>query len=88
MQINTREFCCSTNGDKWFLRHDIEDKHVFVKHVANPASGGHQTEYEIAAFLSRPGSPERTALLQLIASLADKLSDGDTADSSLQAGHY
>lgn len=72
MQTNTREFYCSTNGDKWFLRHDLENDRVYVKHVANPASGGAQTDYEIGTFLLRPGSPERTALLRMIASLADK----------------
>jgi hypothetical protein len=77
MQINTREFYCSTNGDKWFLRHEVESGRVYVKHVANPASGGHQTDYEIDAFLNRPRSPERTALLRLIASLADNHTDSD-----------
>ena len=78
MHVHTREFYCSTNGDKWFLRHDTENKRVCVKHVANASSGGHQTDYEIEAFLSRPRSPERTALLQLIGSLADDYRDGET----------
>ena len=78
MHTNTREFYCSTNGDKWFLRHDTENNRVYVKHVANAASGGHQTDYEINAFLDRPGSPERSALLQLIASLADDHNDSDS----------
>jgi len=77
MQINTREFYASTNGDKWFLRHEIEAGRVYVKHVANPASGGYQTDYEIDALLARLHSPEPTALLQLIASLADAHADSD-----------
>jgi hypothetical protein len=72
MQIKTREFYCSPNGDKWFLRHDLDTDHVYVKHVANPASGGHQTDYEVVDFLEGPPVPERAALLRLIGGLADK----------------
>jgi hypothetical protein len=71
MQSNTREFYCSTSGDKWFLRHDLESDHVYVKHVANAAAGGHQTDYELGAFLNGPAAPERAALLRWIAGLAD-----------------
>ena len=71
MQTNTREFYCSTNGDKWFLRHDLETSRVYVKHVANPASGGHQTDYELADFLNGPRAPERAALIRLIGGLAE-----------------
>jgi hypothetical protein len=49
-----------------------ESDHVHVKHVANPASGGHQTDYEIGAFLNGPAAPERASLVRLIASLAEK----------------
>ena len=72
MQIRTREFYSSTNGDKWFLRHNLETDHVYVKHVANAASGGYQTDYELAAFLNGPLVSERAALSRLIADLADK----------------
>ena len=75
MRINTRELYCSANGDKWFLRHDVETDRVYVKHVANPASGGHQTDYDVAAFMNGPSAPERAALLRLIAGLAEKSSD-------------
>jgi len=78
MQINTREFYCSTNGDKWFLRHDLEGDRVYVKHVANPSSGGHQSDYDIHAFLDGPKAPERNALLRLIAALADEKVEVDT----------
>lgn len=71
MEIKTREIYGSSNGDKWFLRHDVEGDRIYIKHVANPASGGHQTDYEIGDFLSRPRSPERSALLMLIGSLAE-----------------
>ena len=79
MQINSREFHCSSNGDKWFLRHDSEGDRVYVKHVANPAAGGHQTDYEVHAFLNGPRVPERVALLRLIGALADgRGEDGET----------
>jgi hypothetical protein len=76
MQINTREFYASTNGDRWFLRHELESGHVYVKHVANRSAGGQQTDFEVDAFLHRStGSPEREALVRLIATLADKHQD-------------
>jgi len=62
----------SSNGDKWFLRHDIEGDRVYVKHVGNSQSGGHQSDYEIHAFLNGPRAPERDALLRLIGSLAEE----------------
>jgi len=65
MQINTREFFCSTNGDKWFLRHDLETDRVYVRHVANPASGGHQTDYELADFLDGPPRARTTRATSL-----------------------
>ncbi len=77
MRINTREFYCSSSGDKWLLRHDWSDERVYVKHVANPASGGHQTDYELHAFLNGPRTPERVALIRLIASLADSATAHD-----------
>ena len=78
MQQATREFYCSTNGDKWFLRHDVEAHRVYVKHVGNAASGGHQTDYEIQDFLAGPRAPERDALFRLIGALADERVEVDT----------
>ena len=75
MQARTRELYASSNGDKWFLRHDAESGRIYVKHVANPASGGHQTDYQIHAFRNRAPTPERDALLKLIASLAEDESE-------------
>ena len=76
MQTNTCEFYASTNGDKWFLRHEVESGHVYVKHVANRSAGGQQTDSEVDAFLHRStGSPEREALLRLIGTLAEKHQD-------------
>jgi hypothetical protein len=79
MEINSREFYCSSSGDKWFLRHDLQGDRVYVKHVANPAAGGHQTDYEVYAFLNGAPAPERTALLHLIGALADnQIEDSET----------
>jgi hypothetical protein len=76
MQINTREIYASSNGDKWFLRHEIDAERIYIKHVANPASGGYQTDYELHAFLDGPkGAPERRALLRLIGTLAETKQD-------------
>jgi hypothetical protein len=71
MQVKSREIYASSNGDKWFLRHDLEADRVYVKHVANPRSGAHQTDYEIGQFLDGPRAPEREALLRLIGGLAE-----------------
>jgi hypothetical protein len=78
MQVATREFYCSANGDKWFLRHDIQEDRVYVRHVANPASGGHQTDYELRDFLGGQRAPERDALLRLIGALAHAKVEDDT----------
>jgi hypothetical protein len=75
--INTREFFCSSNGDKWFLRHNGDEDHLYVKHVANAASGGHQTDYELHDFLHGPRAPERAALMKLIASLTETAFEQD-----------
>ncbi len=58
MRTDTREFYCSSNGDKWFLRHDLAQDRVYVTHVANPASGGHETDYELSPFLNGPRTSE------------------------------
>ena len=78
MKVVTREFYSSTNGDKWFLRHDVQPDRVYVKHVANAPSGGHQTNYELDEFLGRPRAPERDALLHLIAARTREKVEQDT----------
>jgi hypothetical protein len=79
MQINSREIYSSSNGDKWFLRHEVGAERLYIKHVANPAAGGHQTDYELHEFLDGPkGAPERQALLRLIGTLADQESERGT----------
>lgn len=71
MPIATRDLYRSANGDRWLLVRD-DSGQVFVRHEANPASGGTVTDSEIAEFLSQVGlGPEKQELLWLIGSLAE-----------------
>jgi hypothetical protein len=55
----------SPNGDDWFLCQ--ASGRTFVKHKANPSSGGHETDTAIDDFLSRgPRNPEHEALLRAL----------------------
>ena len=71
--LSIRELYHSSNGDRWYLARDCDTGRVFVKHDANPPSGGHVTEIEIGAFLTQGNGPEQQELLRLIATLV-----GDT----------
>ena len=63
----TEEIYRSLNGDCWWLIHDVASGHTFVRHEANPSSGGHVTETGIREFLSQRGSgPEYAALRRLV----------------------
>ena len=65
-----RELYHSANGDRWCLVRD--SGRVFIRHEANPASGGQVSDLEVAAFLSRGGhGPEKQELLRLIGTLVD-----------------
>ena len=71
MPIATRDLYRSANGDRWLLVRDDTGR-VFVRHEANPASGGPVTDSEIAEFLAQAGlGPEKQELLRLISSLAE-----------------
>ena len=60
----------SPNGDHWVLMRDTADGRSFVRHEANPASGGHVTEIGLSAFLAADrGGSEHQALWLLIATL-------------------
>jgi hypothetical protein len=66
----TKELYASPNGDRWYLARCGDSGRVFVRHVANPASGGKETTIELGEFLSRPGNPpEKQALVRLVGSL-------------------
>jgi hypothetical protein len=67
-----REIYASSNGDHWHLLYDPVTGHSFVRHSANPASGGHITDIGLPAFLANGrGGPEHQALWRMIASLSE-----------------
>ena len=71
MPIATKDLYRSANGDRWCLIRDDAGR-VFVRHEANPASGGTVTDRDVVDFLSQGGlGPEKQELLRLIGSLAD-----------------
>lgn len=66
-----REIYVSSNGDQWRLLYDPGTGHSFVRHSANPASGGHVTDIGLAAFLAADrGGPEYQALWLMLATLS------------------
>ena len=67
MTLVSEEIYSSPNGDVWRLVRDAASGRSFVRHEANPASGGHVTEGTVEEFLSRGGpGPEHAALRRLI----------------------
>jgi hypothetical protein len=63
MPIATRDLYRSPNGDRWLLVRDDTGR-VFVRHEANPASGGAVTDTNIASFLGQGGlGPEKQELI-------------------------
>ena len=76
MSVQTRELYRSANGDRWCLAQETVTRHVFIKHEANPSSGGQLTNIEIGEFLRIGGnSPEHQALLRLIGTLVEDSPD-------------
>ena len=71
MPVQTRDIYSSPNGDRWFLARETDRGRVFVRHEANPASGGRVSDIEIGTFLSGPLHAEQQALLRLIATLVN-----------------
>jgi hypothetical protein len=56
----------SGNGDCWSLMTDAASGRRFVRHEANPSSGGHVTDTDVEAFLAIRGSgPEFVALREM-----------------------
>lgn len=60
----TDEIYRSPNGDRWWLVRDTGSGREFVRHEANPSSGGHVTETDVAVFLSQGGSGLEYAALR------------------------
>ena len=57
----------SENGDHWVLVHESGADKPFVRHTANPSSGGQITDIAVDEFLSRGrGAPEYVALRRLL----------------------
>lgn len=53
----------SENGDSWRLIRDAASGRMLVRHEANPSSGGHVSDFDSEAFLSRGGpGPEYGAM--------------------------
>jgi hypothetical protein len=76
-----REIHTSSNGDRWDLLVDPGTGHSFVRHSANPASGGYVSDIGLSAFLADGrGGPEHQALWRMIASLV-----GDGAAPTITA---
>jgi hypothetical protein len=73
MSAQTRTIYESSNGDRWLLIRGSSGGGVSVLHVANAASGGQKTDFEIDAFLIRHrGSPQCQELLRLIGTLVEE----------------
>jgi len=88
MPIRTRQLYESPNGDRWLLARDADSDRVFVRHEANPSSGGHVTDTEVGAFLSRGGNPpEQQALLRMIASLVEPPAEADARSPASTPRH-
>ena len=70
-QTSGREIYASQNGDRWILSSTASGAPRVV-HLANAASGGARTEFEIDTFLTTNGrhTPQHQGLLHLIAGLA------------------
>ena len=67
MSLLTRQIYRSANGDRWSLLTDTSTGRKFVRHEANPSSGGHVTDTDVDDFLAVDGSgPEFAALRSLI----------------------
>ena len=61
--LKIQDIYTSSNGDRWKLVNDTTAKCMFVRHEANPASGGSVTDTDVDDFLSIGGSgPEYAAL--------------------------
>ena len=67
MSLDATLLCRSSNGNHWSLMHDRASGRRFVRHEANPSSGGHISDIELSDFLSVEGSgPEHAALRRLL----------------------
>jgi hypothetical protein len=57
----------SENGDQWFLIYEFGAAQAFVRHQANPSSGGQVTDTPMDEFLAQDRSgPEHLALRRIL----------------------
>ncbi len=78
MDTETRELYASSNGDRWYLAHQVGSQQVYVQHVANAPSGAQVSRIDLATFLKLDGNPpEQQALLRLIGTLTKGCSDAE-----------
>ena len=67
MAFSSQDIYRSQNGDVWRLVRDAASGWAFVRHEANPSSGGHVTETGVQDFLAQNGAgPEQAALRGLL----------------------
>jgi hypothetical protein len=67
MSIESTVLYRSSNGDRWSLMREPERDRRFVRHEANPSSGGRVSDIDIADFLSSDShGPEHAALRRLL----------------------
>ena len=67
MLFTTQHIYRSANGDRWSLMTDTSSARKFVRHEANPSSGGHVTDTDVDDFLDVGGpGPEFAALRNLL----------------------
>jgi hypothetical protein len=67
MTLSSTDIYKSQNGDIWRLVRNEASHQIYIRHEANPSSGGHVTEMSIEEFLSRRGSgPEYAATQDLL----------------------
>lgn len=66
MTLSSIDIYRSQNGDTWCLIRDDASQRQFIRHEANPSSGGHVTEMSIEEFLGRKGSGPEYATAQAL----------------------
>ena len=67
METASRELYASSNGDRWLLVGDRQNRDIYIRHLPAPSSGGRSSEIELGTFLSgNPDAPEHRRLLQMM----------------------
>ena len=76
MNVDMRQLYESSSGDSWQLVRDNDSGDIFVRHLANKASGGNVRDVSLGVFLTlgRDG-PEHQEVWRLIGTLIEKSSE-------------